>query len=60
MKRKSRRRGRKNKYYAQIDVEDELEIKQVEADVVERLQVIQEQVEAEAILRKEVTLQTQT
>lgn len=30
MKRKNRRRGRKNKYYAQIDIEDEQEARVVE------------------------------
>ena len=55
MKRKNRRRGRKNKYYAQIDHEDDQEANMAEAsDAEEHLQVIKEQEEEEENLRKAV------
>jgi hypothetical protein len=55
MKAKNRRRGRKNKYYAQIDHEDDQEADMAEASDREgTLQIIKEQEEEEENMRKQV------
>ena len=56
MKKQVRRRGRKNKYYTQIDLEDDLEADQAEgSDRENELQVIKEQEEEDEALRKLVS-----
>ena len=55
MKAKNRRRGRKNKYYAQIDHEDDQEADMDQASDKEGdLQIIKEQEEEEEQMRKQV------
>jgi len=55
LKGRNRRRGRKNKYYAQIDHEDDQEADQAEASDHEAdLQIIKEQEEEEENMRKAV------
>ena len=56
MKRKNRRRGRKNKYYAQIDIEDDQEARVVEDtdDRDDHLHLIQEQAAQEDNFRKTI------
>lgn len=53
-----RRRGRKNKYYNQIDLEDDQELDPDEASGKEDLQIIKEQEEEEERLRQVVQEQT--
>ena len=56
IKKQVRRRGRKNKYYTQIDLEDDLEADQAEgSDRENELQVIKEQEEEDEALRKLVS-----
>lgn len=60
MKRNNKRRGRKNKYYAQIDHEDDQEADQVEASDHEGdLQIIKEQEEEEENMRRQVQAEAQ-
>ena len=55
MLQRNRRRGRKNKYYAQIDQEDENEADLLDDDL-DRDKVIKEQQEVEEQMRKQVQL----
>ena len=56
----ARRRGRKNKYYNQIDAEDDEEVDYEEAsDKDADLQIIKEQEEEEEMLRQIVATETQ-
>jgi hypothetical protein len=55
----AKRRGRKNKYYNQIDMEDDEEVDYEEAsDKDADLQIIKEQEEEEEMLRQAVALET--